>query len=142
MPLHSFICPDQHRFDAFQSLAELREFEPCIFPGCAHLAQKHFLRFPFATISPDVHYESPVDGRVINSKHARLEDMARHNCVEYDPAMKQDHMRRIKASDDTIAKKIDRHFDAEIDAMPTRKRELLEQELRSGADLEFTRGTA
>lgn len=140
MPLHSFLCRDGHLSEAYQPLTGLREYEDC--PKCAQPAQKVFLRFPAAFVQADVHYESPVDGRVINSRQARLDDMARNNCVEYDPAMKDDQQRRIRESDEAIGRKIEHHFDAELSAMPARKKELLEQELRSGADLEFTRGTA
>lgn len=139
MPLHSFVCQANHLTEAYQPLSQLREYEPC--GKCGEPAQKRFLRFPFAVVQADVHYESPVDGRVINSKHARIEDMARNNCIEYDPAMKDDQQRRIRESDEAIGQKIEHHFDSEVSAMPARKRELLEQELRSGADLEFTRST-
>lgn len=30
-------------------------------------------------------YKSPIDGRVISSRSARREDMARNNCVPYEP---------------------------------------------------------
>ena len=140
MPLHSFICENGHHTVLMQSLNALREFEPCAY--CELQAQKRFLTFPATFVQADVNYTSPVDGRVINSKHARLEDMARNNCVEYDPAMKGDYMKRLKDSDDQLGRNIEHHFDAELSAMPARKKELLEQELRSGADLEFTRGTA
>lgn len=139
MPLHSFICDNGHHTVRMQSLSALREYEQCAF--CELQAQKRFLSFPAAFVQRDVNYESPVDGRVINSKHARREDMARNNCIEYDPAMKDDHMKRLRDSDEKLGRDIDHHFDAELSAMPARKKELLEQELRSGADLEFTRST-
>lgn len=142
MPLHNFICPNEHLMEVFQPLDRLREFETCSWAGCGLESQKRFLRFPYAYMRQDVHYESPVDGRVINSQQARLEDMARHNCVEYDPAMKDDQQRRQKESDERLERNIEQHFDAEVAQMTPRKRELLEQELRSGADLEITRSSA
>lgn len=140
MPLHTFKCAAGHVSEVYQPISGLREHEPCA--QCAQPAQKVFLRFPAAFVQPDVHYASPVDGRPITSKQARIEDMARNNCVEYDPEMKTDYMNRIKASDAKLGADVERHFDAELSAMPARKKELLEQELRSGADLEFTRSTA
>ncbi len=139
MPLHNFICDNGHLTVRMQSLNALAPQEPCAY--CSLMAEKRFLSFPAYFVQQDVNYQSPVDGRVINSRQARLEDMARNNCVEYDPAMKDDHMRRIAQSDEEIGRKIEHHFDAELSVMPTRKKELLEQELRAGADLEFTRST-
>lgn len=138
MPTHDFRCADGHITEALVG----QGVDAIWCQTCAELANKVFLRFPAAFVQADVHYESPVDGRVINSRQAHIEDLARNNCVAYDPAMKDDHMRRQREADEAIGKKVEHHFDAELAAMPTRKKELLEQELRSGADLEFTRSTA
>ena len=32
-------------------------------------------------------YTSPIDGRVINSRSDRRDDLKRHGCVEYEPSM-------------------------------------------------------
>lgn len=32
-------------------------------------------------------YTSPVDGRVVNSRSDRRDDLKRHGCVEYEPSM-------------------------------------------------------
>jgi hypothetical protein len=32
-------------------------------------------------------YRSPIDGRVVNSRSDRRDDMKRHGCVEYEPSM-------------------------------------------------------
>lgn len=32
-------------------------------------------------------YQSPVDGRVINSRQERKDDLKRNNCVEFEPSM-------------------------------------------------------
>lgn len=32
-------------------------------------------------------YRSPVDGRVVNSRSDRRDDLKRHGCVEYEPSM-------------------------------------------------------
>ena len=43
-------------------------------------------------------YESPASGKWITSASARRDDLARTNCVPYDPGMKQDAARNQKAS--------------------------------------------
>lgn len=141
MPLHDFRCQAGHVTEQFVA----HEVNRIVCEKCSVWtplwAEKVFLRFPFSYLPRDVHYESPVDGRVINSKQARLEDLARNNCVEYDPSMKDDQRRRQKAADDKLGADVERHFDETVTQMPARKKELLEQELRSGADLEFTRSS-
>lgn len=36
-------------------------------------------------------YRSPIDGRPITSRSARRDDLARNNCVEYEPSLKPKH---------------------------------------------------
>ena len=52
------------------------------------------------TIIPDLPaYRSPIDGRAIDGRKQRREDLKRHGCVEYDPGMKQDTERRRQESE-------------------------------------------
>lgn len=141
MPLHSFICPNRHLSELYQPLDGLREYEACPEPGCGQQAQKHFLRAPLARVEK-VEYQSPIDGRPITTKYGRLEDLARSNCVEYDPGMKEDYLRRRKASEEAIDRRVDAIVEQEIHGMGARKRERLEAELRNGADVAFERTTA
>lgn len=39
-------------------------------------------------------YTSPVDGRVVDGRRQRREDLKRNGCVEYDPGMKEEAIRR------------------------------------------------
>lgn len=140
MPLHSFVCANRHLSELYQPLDGLREFEPCPVEGCAEQAQKHFLTAPMARVE-HIEYRSPVDGRPITTKHGRMEDLARNNCVEYDPGMKTDYLRRQGDANEAIEKKADAIVEQEIHAMGARKRERLEAELRGGADVAFERST-
>lgn len=50
---------------------------------------------PTQLIIPDLPaYESPVTGQRIEGRVARREDLKRNGCVEYDPGMKDDAIRR------------------------------------------------
>lgn len=160
MPLHDFRCRSGHVTEQFVAQgvdsidcpickADALEYCATHSPGDGYewlpvwnRADKVFLRFPMTFVQPDIRYESPVDGRSITSKQARIEDLARNNCVAYDPSMKDEQQRRQRAADEKLGRDIENHFDAEVSRMPARKKELLEQELRSGADIEFTRSTA
>ena len=97
---------------------------------------------PMIFVGRDIHYTSPVDGRVIRSKQERMDDLARHGCVEYDPGMKQDAERRQKEAYAAIDSGIERTVEETIHKMPSAKRERLANELSSGLDVQPVRLTA
>ena len=143
MPLHDLQCEDGHIFETFLPAAMLGGAQEALrfTCYCGRRAQIVYLKPP--VVFGDLPgYQSPVDGRWIEGRKARREDLERHNCVPYEPSMKKEHMKRIRASDDKLGRDVERHFDSGVSAMPARKRELLEQELRSGAEVQFTRQTA
>ena len=84
-------------------------------------------------------YDSPVDGRPITSWAQRREDLARHGCQEYDPGMKQDYHRRLERAQNELERHVDDTIEAEVDKMPARKREALQNELDNGASAEYLR---
>jgi hypothetical protein len=65
-------------------------------------------------VQSDCNYESPIDGRPITSHKQRLDDMARHGCIEYDPEMRKDADRRLKESEAALEKNIDASVEREI----------------------------
>lgn len=137
MPLHDFECPAGHVFDAVVPAG-------CDSVLCVlhqHEAQKVFLRAPAGFVSADIHYDSPIDGRVINSKHARIEDLRRNECVEYEPGMRQDHERRLRDSDKQLDAVVDRSVDEFFATAGSRKLEKLESELNAGASVEVQRAS-
>jgi hypothetical protein len=93
-------------------------------------------------VQANICYDSPIDGRPITSKQARIEDLARHNCRPYDPEMKTDYQRRIADDEKKLDKAVDETIDRTIAAMPARKREKLEAELQGGVTAEPVRLTA
>ena len=65
--------------------------------------------------------------------------MARNDCVEYEPGMRQDVDRRVAADELALYRAVDETFDREIAKMPTVKRELLETEMTAGMSAEAIR---
>jgi len=122
-----------------QSITELREYEPCAY--CDKQAQKRFLSFPYAYVQGDIHYDSPIDGRPITNKQARIEDLARTGCVEYDPDMKQDYARRLRESEAKLEATFDASIDEALESMPARQKEKLDAELQGGMTADVTRIT-
>lgn len=135
-PIYEYLCEAGHAFERYLQLADYATAQRC---ACGAASQKRISAPMVVADLPG--YQSPVDGRWIEGRKARREDLARNNCVPYEPSMKADYMRRIETSGAEIDRKVDEHVEAEIAKMPARKRERLEAELRGGADVAVDRST-
>lgn len=133
MPIYAYLCSKGHDFDRYLPLAEYAQPQTC---DCGAESVKQICAPLVVADLPG--YQSPVDGRWIEGRKARREDLARNNCVPYEPSMKQEHMKRLERSNADLDKKVDEHVESEISKMPARKREKLEAELRS-SDLSVAR---
>lgn len=138
MPLHDWKCNNGHVFERFVSRDELDSKHLC---ECGEVAERIFLSAPYSWATEDICYDSPIDGRPITSKQKRLEDLARSDCVPYDPDIKQDYQRRIDDGNARLEKSVDETVEKEIHTMPSRKREKLVAELQSGLVAEPVRLT-
>lgn len=140
MPTYEYLCKCGKVTDRVMRLSEYGTPQFC---ECGETSpmQKVILTAPTGFVQSDIHYQSPVTGEVITSRAKRIEDLARHGCVEYDPCMKQDYQRRIKDKEAAIDKSIDTTVDAIFDQMPARKKEQLVAELASGVDVTPVRQT-
>lgn len=96
-------------------------------------------RAPMGFVQGDVCYDSPIDGRAITNRHARVEDLKRSGCVEYDPGMRQDSERKAKERDVQLDRAVDATVERAVSEMPSRKRERLQSELQSGVTAEVVR---
>ena len=96
-------------------------------------------RAPMAFVQRDVCYDSPIDGKPITNKHARAEDLKRSGCIEYDPGMRQDAVRKAQERDKALDAAAERTVEEVVSSMPSRKRESLYSELASGASAEIVR---
>ena len=136
-PTHDFMCERGHVTEEF--VAQGVDAITC---ACHLPATKVFLTAPMGFVQKDVLYDSPIDGKIITSRQARIEDMKRNDCIEYDPEMKKDAVRRIAEKDAALERSVDESVDATIAAMPVRKREKLEAEMSAGFDAVPERRTA
>ncbi len=135
MPIYSYLCEAGHDFDRYLPLSEYAKPQTC---ECGKTAEKQLSAPMVVTDLPG--YQSPVDGRWIEGRKARREDLARNNCVPYEPSMKDEQQKRLARSNAEIDRKVDEHVEAEIAKMPARKREKLEAELR-GSDVTVERSS-
>lgn len=110
-------------------------------PVCTHVGEKVFLTAPRGYVQGDICYDSPIDGRPITTKQARIEDLRRNGCREYDPSEKEESVRNRAKEETRLEQKLDETVDQTLSTWSPRKKELLEQEIRAGATAEITRKT-
>lgn len=135
MPIHDYRCPSGHLTETVVPAGI--EWITC--PSCLAKAEKVYLTFPGMYVQGDICYDSPIDGRAITNKQARIEDLKRNGCREYDPTEKDEVIRNKKAAEDKLDKQLDQSVDETLASWSPRKKELLEQEIRAGATAEITR---
>lgn len=129
--IYEYSCPNGH---VFERILPMREYNSAQFCECGQQGEMIISSPKLILASKDVCYDSPIDGRPITSMAQHREDLARNHCRQYDPGMRQDADRFRKQSEAALDKAVDQTVDAAIDAMPVKKRERLERELKSGAD--------
>jgi len=134
MPCYEYECPNGHKFDKYLRMADYKQPQPC---ECGELGNKLFS--PATIVNSFESYESPIDGSVISTPAKRREDLARSGSVPYEPGMRQDADTRAKESEVKLEREMDNTVDRLLSEMPSRKREKLESELSSGANISYER---
>lgn len=134
MPVYVFRCTNGHKFDRYLPVEQYNSKQTC---DCGADANRQTVPTMIAPMFQD--YESPIDGSPITSKRKRQEDMARSGCVPYEPSLRTESQTKLRNEELKLENQIDRTVEYEIKTMPARKRELLEQDLKSGADIEYGR---
>ena len=137
-PVYDYECSNGHEFERILRVADHAAPQVC---DCGAPATK-IITAPTLFVRQEIRYDSPIDGRPITSMKARLDDLARNNCVEYDPEIKKDYTRRVEREQVALERSLESTVEATIEAMTARKRERLESELKAGADCVPERQTA
>jgi len=137
MPIYTYLCENGHQFDRFLKLKDYREPQTC---ECGSQSKKKIMPTMInCDMQPWDYYESPVSGRPITSYKERKKDMDEHGCVDYDPGVRTGTTTHMKTEDAKLEKKMDAFVEKAIEEMPVRKKEKLESELNSGADIAYER---
>lgn len=123
-PLYEFRCTNGHKFDRFLKLKDYDQSQTC---ECNAPATKQ-LSAPMLQVDFPA-YQSPSSGKWITSRTERREDLRATNCVEYEPSMVQEQVKRYAAEDAALDAKVEEHVEREILAMPIEKREKLASEV-------------
>ena len=135
MPTYEFVCPEGHKFERVLRVADYNVPQGC---ECGLYAKRQ-ISLPMVFVSQEIRYESPIDGKVITTRQQRQEDLARNNCVEYDPEMKKDVERRQAEKEAKLERAVDETVEREIHSMTPRSREKLTAELEGGITAEVVR---
>lgn len=136
--IYEYLCVCGAEFERTLPVSEYQTPQIC---ECGRKAKRVISAPMLAFAQRECRYDSPVDGRPITSWAQRKEDLLRHGCQEYDPGMKQDYHKRVEREQNALERRLDDTIEAEIDKMPTRKREKLQNELDGGASAAPVRGT-
>lgn len=139
MPVYVFTCDKGHQFDRFLKLANYNDPQTC---ECGLLAKRKIVPTMLnCDIAPWDAYVSPATGNLITSYQERKADMKASGCVDYEPSMKKVQNQQAKDEDRKLDKAVDETVERAFEAMPSKKKESLEQELKHST-LEYTRGSA
>lgn len=136
-PIYEYTCDNGHDFERFLPVKDYLKPQTC---ECGSQSKKRISR-PMLNLDmqPWDRYVSPVSGKVITSYKERRKDMAEHGCVDYEPSLKKHITKDTERAEAKLEQKIDQTVEAEIHAMPSRKREKLESELAAGANCDYIR---
>jgi putative FmdB family regulatory protein len=134
--IYEYSCKRGHHFERVLAVADYQTPQIC---ECGADSRRIISLPRLVKVSPDVRYDSPIDGRPITSMAQRRDDMARNNCQEYDPMMRQDAERFRARTEAALDAKMGETVEREIATMPGDKREKLGNELSSGAEIAIER---
>ena len=138
MPVYEYYCNHcRGRFDKFHKLADYAKPTTC--PQCGGLSEK-LLSAP-AVVGDYEGYECPVSGKWVEGRRQHEENLKRTGCRVFEPGERESLIRRKAAEEAALDRAVEETVDAAIEAMPTRKREQLVQELQGGADVKVERQT-
>jgi len=126
MPLYTWTCLWNHQFERFVRLEKFHDKQFC---ECGQPASRLITAPLMVTAQQECCYDSPIDGTPITSWRARRNDLAKHNCVPYDPAMKQDSERLHRERQQSLDRAIDETIESSIEKMSTVERGKLYSEL-------------
>jgi len=137
MPTYVHLCKKGHRFDVFLRLKDYDKPQKC---KCGSASRRVIVP---TMIAPDManwdRYISPATGKLITSYKDRREDMAESGCVDYEPSLKSESVKRTQKNDEKLEKAMDETVEREIEKMTTPQRERLDVELSHGADINISR---
>lgn len=142
MPAYDYLCKNptcQRRFEVVKSIKDYNRAEPC--PSCDGRETIKQLSAP-RVVTDFPGYSCPITGDWVEGKKAHRENLAKHGCRIQEPGETQAIQRSRDAEEAALDASLENDVGRQIEAMPQRKREQLENELSRGVSAEAVRSTA
>ncbi len=135
MPLYEFACDSCNtKEDRVLPLADYMKEQQC---KCGQVMRK-CLSAPAVSVDYPA-YQCPVSGATIEGRKQHEENLKRQGCRIWEPGETEAVRRNKDDEERQFARHVETTIDRQLEAMPTRKKEQLVSELKSGADLALTR---
>lgn len=139
MPTYQYQCPSGHIETKYIPLSAHSPIGVC---SCGEVAQQLITAPLLVSAQREVRYDSPITGMPITSRAGWQEDMKRHDCVEYDPCMKQDEIRLKEEAWQKLDQQVDQTVAESVSKMTTKQRgELWSAVTEQGASCDVVRST-
>lgn len=124
MPIYESLCRECGKVHEYVRRAEhYRETPFC----CGYQTEKVILTPPMGYCE-NIHYQSPITGRPITTKQARIEDLKRSNSRPWE-GMEQETkvaQQRVKAEEKAFDAKLEQTITGVYNALPSEQRKALE----------------
>ncbi len=135
MPLYEFACDScNKKEDRVLPLADYMKEQQC---SCGQ-AMRKCLSAPAVSVDYPA-YQCPVTGATVEGRKQHEENLKRQGCRVWEPG-ETERVKQDRADADRVfARQVESTIDQQIETMPTRKKEELVKELKSGADLALKR---
>ena len=119
MPTYESICHQCGKLHGYyKPVSEYLNTPDC----CGVKTEKVIMTPPKGYVSMDICYDSPIDGRPITSKQARIEDLKRSGCREWEGMASEKNA--VKKAEKESAELLDKQLDTRIhEAVQTLKPE-------------------
>ena len=140
MPRYSYRCANHHVIERWSTI---RDHESAISCEECNLVAQQIIEAPlYVSAQREVRYDSPITGEPITSRAGWREDMKKHDCVEYDPGMKQDEIRLKEESWQKLDRQVDQTVAESVSKMTTKQKgELWSAVTEQGASCDVVRST-
>lgn len=118
--IYRYRCPNDHEFERVLPVAEYQSLQYC---ECGQKGKRQICPPMIAKSSQFESYESPITGEPITNNRMRTEEMAEHDCVDYEPTMKEESTRIMKAGEAALDKEVDHTVDKFWDGLTADKKQ-------------------
>lgn len=136
MPIYSYKCMHDHKFDKFLRMADSDKVQIC------HCGRPGHKQVTAARIVADyAGYECPISGDWIEGRAAHRENLAKHNCRVFEEGEREQVQRFAAKQDADMDAAVEATVDEFIGSLDGKARDALAGEMEAGLDVAYERST-